>query len=83
MRLKHLYPWLKRTFLRTLVEKESHRIYREMKRKRWEIVEKCMHLQGKRNRFILVDQKTDNEKANEQIERNSFSKRIRSYNIAY
>ena len=54
-----------------------------MKRKRWEIVEKCMHLQGKRNRFIIVDQKTDNEKANEQIERNSFSKRIRSYNIAY
>ena len=28
MRLKHLYPWLKRTFFRTLVEKESHRIYR-------------------------------------------------------
>ena len=32
--MKDLYPWLKRTFFMTLVEKESHRIYRKMKRKR-------------------------------------------------
>ena len=35
--MKDLYPWLKRTFFMTLVEKESHRIYRKMKRKRWKI----------------------------------------------
>ena len=28
------YPWLKRTFFTTLVEKECHRIYQKMKRKR-------------------------------------------------
>ena len=32
--MKDLYPWLKRTLFMTLVEKESHRIYRKMKRKR-------------------------------------------------
>ena len=35
--MKDLYPWLKRTFFRTLVEKESYRIYSKLKRKRWKI----------------------------------------------
>ena len=34
MRLKHLYPWFKKTFFRAIVEKESYRIYCKMKRKR-------------------------------------------------
>ena len=36
--------------------------------------DKVMRLQDKGNRFIIVDKQTDCEKANEQIERSSFSK---------
>ena len=84
MRLKHLYPWLKRTFFKTLLEKESHRIYRKMKKKalkdwRKNVLfnkesDKVMGLQDKGNGFIIVDKETDCEKANEQLERSSFSK---------
>ena len=83
-RLKHLYPWLKRTFFRTSVEKKSNRIYRKMKKKalkdwRRNVLfnkdsDKVMRLQDKGNRFIIVDKQTDREKANEQIERSSFLK---------
>ena len=33
-----------------------------------------MHLQDKKNRFIIVDKQTNREKANEQIKRSSFLK---------
>ena len=36
--------------------------------------DKVMRLQNKGNKFIIVDKQTDCEKANEQIERSSFSK---------
>ena len=84
MRLKHLYPWLKRTFFRTLVEKGSHRIDRKMKRKRWKISEKMFYLIRTRTRLcsyktkgigsLLFYKQTDCEKANEKIEKSSFLK---------
>ena len=79
MRLKHLYPWLTRTFSRTLVEKESHRIYRKMKRKRWKIGEKmyCLIMTITRlwvQKTKISDKQTDYKKTNEQIERSSFLK---------
>ena len=80
----HLSYFLEESTTIALVEKESHRIYRKMKKKalkdwRKNVLfnkesDKVMRLQDKGNRFIIVDKQTDHEKADEQIERSSFLK---------
>ena len=52
---KHLHLSLKRT--KALVEKESHRIYRKMKRKRWKIGEKMYYLIRTRTRLCVYKAK--------------------------
>ena len=83
MWLKHLYPWFKSTFFRTLVEKNPIEFIGRWKEsvERMEknvlfnkVSDKVMRLKDKENRFIIVIQQTDREKANRQIKRSSFLK---------
>ena len=87
MRLKHLYPCLKRTFFRIFQDISRKRIpsnllqdeKKALKDWRKNVLfnkdsDKVVRLQDKGNRFIIVHKQRDCEKANEQIERSSFLK---------